>query len=50
MHKTNKKEFTTEKMIKRKGDQLYIKQKGYNKSFNSLIDQKIHSINEGLFS
>ena len=28
------------KMIKRKGDKLYVKRKGYNNSFNSWIDKK----------
>ena len=38
--KTNKKEFTIGKLIKRKGDKLYVKWKGYNSSFNSWIDKK----------
>ena len=40
LQKTNKKEFTIEKVIKRKGDKLYVKWKGYNNSFNSWIDKK----------
>ena len=43
--KTNQKEFGVEKVIKRKGDKLYVKWKGYNNSFNSCIDKKT-SINE----
>ena len=35
LHKTNQKEFRIEKVIKRKGDKLYVKWKGYNNSFNS---------------
>ena len=31
---------TKEKVIKRKGDKLYVKWKGYNRSFNSSIDKK----------
>ena len=31
----NKKEFKIEQLIKRKGDKLYVKWKGYNNSFNS---------------
>ena len=27
-------------MIKKKGDKLYVKWKGYNSSFNSWIDKK----------
>ena len=32
--------FRVEKVIKRKGDKLYVKWKGYNSSFNSWIDKK----------
>ena len=39
MQKTNQKEFRTEKVIKRKGDKLCVKWKGYNNSFNSWIDK-----------
>ena len=38
--KKNQKEFKVEKVIKRKGDKLYVKWKGYNSSFNSWIDKK----------
>ena len=38
--KTNQKEFRVEKVIKTKGDKLYVKWKGYNNSFNSWIDKK----------
>ena len=37
---TNKKEFRIEKVLKKKGDKLYIKWKGYGNSFNSWIDKK----------
>ena len=40
LQKTNRKEFRIEKVIKRKGDKLYVKWKGYNNSFNSWIDKK----------
>ena len=40
LQKTNQKEFRIEKVIKRKGNKLYVKWKGYNNSFNSLIDKK----------
>ena len=40
LQKTNQKEFRTEKVIKRKGDELYVKWKGYDNSFNNLIDKK----------
>ena len=33
-------EFRIEKVIKRKGDKLYVKWKGYDNSFNSWIDKK----------
>ena len=39
--KTNQKEFRDEKVIKTKGDKLYVKSKGYDDtSFNSWIDKK----------
>ena len=40
LEKTNQKEFRIEKIIKRKGDKLYVKWKGYDNSFNSWIDKK----------
>ena len=40
LQKTNQKEFRIEKVIKRKGNKLYVKWKGYNTSFNSWIDKK----------
>ena len=40
LQKTNQKEFRTEKVIKRKGDKLCVKWKGYDNSFNSWIDKK----------
>ena len=39
LQKTNQKRFRVEKVIKRKGDKLYVKQKGYDSSFNSRIDK-----------
>ena len=35
LQKTNQQEFRIGKVIKRKGDQLYVKWKGYDNSFNS---------------
>ena len=40
LQKTNQKEFRIEKVIKRKGDKLYVKWKGYDNSFNIWIDKK----------
>ena len=40
LQKTNQKEFRIEKVLKRKGDKLYVKWKGYNNLFNSWIDKK----------
>ena len=37
--KTNQEEFRIEKVIRRKGNKLYVKWKGYNNSFNSWIDK-----------
>ena len=49
LQKTNQKELIIEKVMKRKGDKLYVKWKGYDSSFNSWIDKK-DSINEWIFS
>ena len=35
LQKTNQTEFSIEKVIKRKGDKLFVKWKGYDNSFNS---------------
>ena len=40
LQKTNQKVFRIEKVINRKGDNIYIKWKWYNNSFNSWIDKK----------
>ena len=40
LQKTNQKKFRIEKIIKRKGDKLYVKWKGYDNSFNSCINKK----------
>ena len=40
LQKTDQKEFRIEKVIKKKGDKLYVRWKGYNNSFNSWIDKK----------
>ena len=40
LQKTNQKNFRIEKVLKRKGDKLYVKWKGYDNSFNSWIDKK----------
>ena len=40
LEKTKQKEFRIEKVIKRKGDKLQVKCKGYNSSFNSWINKK----------
>ena len=40
LQKTGQKEFRIEKVIKKKGDKLYVKWKDYDNSFNSWIDKK----------
>ena len=40
LQKTSQKEFRIEKVLKRKGDKLYVKWKGYNNSFNCWINKK----------
>ena len=40
LQKTNQQEFRIKKVIKIKGDKLYVKWKGYDSSFNSWIHKK----------
>ena len=40
LQKTSQEKFRIEKVLKRKGDKLYVKWKGYNNCFNSWIDKK----------
>ena len=40
LQKTNQKEFSIEKIIKRKGDKLYLKWKEFDNSYNTWIDKK----------
>ena len=40
LQKTSHEKFRIEKVIKRKGDKLYVKWKGYDNPFNSWIDKK----------
>ena len=49
LQKKNQKEFRIDKVIKKNGENLYVKWKGYNNSFNNCIDKK-HIINEWIFS
>ena len=40
LQKTNQQEFKIEKVIRRKGDKLYVKWKEYDSSFKSWINEK----------
>ena len=40
LQKINQEELRIEKVIKRKGNKIYVKWKGYNNSFNSWIDKE----------
>ena len=40
LQKTSQEKFRIEKVLKRKGDKLYVKWKGYDNSFNGWIDKK----------
>ena len=40
LQKIDQQELRIEKVIKKKGDILYVKWKGYDNSFNSCIDKK----------
>ena len=46
LRKTNQEDFRIEKVIKKKGNTLYVKWKGYDNSFNSWIDKKDIAQNE----
>ena len=39
LQKTNQQKFRIEKVIRKKGDKLYVKWKGYDSSLNSWIDK-----------
>ena len=39
LQKANQEEFRIEKVIKRKGNKIYVKWKGYNNPFNNWIDK-----------
>ena len=40
LKKTDQKEFRMKKILKQKGDKLYVKWQGYDNSFNSWIEKK----------
>ena len=40
LQKTNQKGFRIQKVIQRKGNELYLKWKGYDSLFNNWIDKK----------
>ena len=40
LQKTSQEKFGIEKVLKRKGNKLYVKWKGYNNRFNSWINKK----------
>ena len=40
LQKTSQEKLRIEKVLKRKGDKLYVKWKGYDNRFNSWIDKK----------
>ena len=46
LQNTSQKEFRIEKILKRKGDKLYVEWKGYDSSFNSWINKK--DLNEAI--
>ena len=50
LQKNNQEEFRIEKVIKRKGNKLYMTWRRYDNSFNSWIDKKDIIQNESIFS
>ena len=47
---TEQKEFRIENVIKRKGNKLFARWKGYDNSFNSWLDKKTLDKNESILS
>ena len=43
MQKTNQKEVRIEKVIKKKSDEIYVKWKGYNNLFNTLLPKSLRA-------
>ena len=50
LQKTSHEKFRIEKVLKGKGDKLYVKWKGYVNSFNSGVDKKTLYKNESILS
>ena len=50
LQKTNQEEFRIEKVMKKKGDKLYVRWTGYDNSFNSWLIKKMLYKNESVFS
>ena len=40
LQKTSQEKFRIEKVLKRKGNKLYVKWKGYDNSLNSWVDER----------
>ena len=49
MQKTNQKEFRIEKVIKRKGNKIYVKWKGYDNSFKIWVHKILATLIEDIF-
>ena len=50
LQKTSQEKLRIEAVLKRKGDKLYVKWKGYDSHFNSWIDKKYLIKNESVLS
>ena len=50
MQKSSQGKFRTEKVLKRKGDRLCVKWKGYDSRFNSWVDKNTSYKNESILS
>ena len=48
MQKPNQKEFRIEKVIKRKGNKIYVNWKGYDNSFNVWVDKILTTLIEDI--
>ena len=50
LQKSSQGKFRTEKVLKRKGDRLCVKWKGYDSRFNSWVDKNTSYKNESILS
>ena len=50
LQKTNQREIRIEKIIRKKGEKIYVKWNDYDNFFNSWTSKKRHKVNDSIFS